>query len=80
MINDYIENLRLCISEMQICKDIINHKERVDEWCGHLFGIYITMRMDDFTKIAGKSIPKSNGNRAYFDDMLNQYNQEFRAV
>ena len=80
MINDYIEKLRLCISEMQICREIIKHNDRVDEWCGHLIGIYITMRMDDFTKIAGKSIPKSNGIRAYFDDMLNQYNQGFRSV
>lgn len=80
MITDYIEKLRLCISEMQICREIIKHNDRVDEWCGHLIGIYITMRMDDFTKIAGKSIPKSSGNRAYFDDMLNQYNQGFRTV
>lgn len=80
MINDYIEKLRLCITEMQVCREIIKHSDKVDEWCGHLFGIYITMRMDDFTKIAGKSIPKDSENRRYFDDMLNQYNQGFRTV
>lgn len=80
MINDYIEKLRLCITEMQICREIIKHSDKVDDWCGHLFGIYIAIRMDDFTKIAGKSIPKDSENRTYFDDMLNQYNQEFRIV
>jgi len=36
--------------------------------------------MDDFTKIAGKYIPKADDKREYFADLLNKYNDGYRSV
>lgn len=77
---DGVEKLRLCITEMQYCKVILSNTTQVDEWCAHLLAIYITIRMDDFTKIAGKYIPKADDKREYFTDLLNKYNDGYRSV
>ena len=77
---DGLEKLRLCITEMQCCKVILSNTTQVDEWCAHLLAIYITIRMDDFTKIAGKYIPKADDKREYFTDLLNKYNDGYRSV
>ena len=77
---DAINKMRLCIQEMKFCKSIIDCKGEVDEWCAHLFAIYITIRMDDFTKMVGKHIPKTNGNRDYFTEVLTRYNNGYRSV
>lgn len=70
----------MCITEMQYCKVILSNTTQVDEWCAHLLAIYITIRMDDFTKIAGKYIPKTDDKREYFTDLLNKYNDGYRSV
>ena len=75
-----IIEMRLCIQEMKFCKSIIDCKGEVDEWCAHLFAIYITIRMDDFTKIVGKHIPKTDGKREYFTEVLTRYNDGYRSV
>lgn len=77
---DSLEKLRLCITEMQYCKVILSNTTQVDEWCAHLLAIYITIRMDDFTKIAGKYIPKADDKREYFADLLHKYNDGYRSV
>lgn len=77
---DGLEKLRLCITEMHYCKVILSNTTQVDEWCAHLLAIYITIRMDDFTKIAGKYIPKADDKREYFTDLLNKYNDGYRSV
>ena len=77
---DAINKMRLCIQEMKFCKSIIDCKGEVDEWCAHLFAIYITIRMDDFTKIVGKHIPKTDGKREYFTEVLTRYNDGYRSV
>jgi len=77
---DAINKMRLCIQEMKFCKSIIDCKGEVDEWCAHLFAIYITIRMDDFTKIVGKHIPKTDGKREYFMEVLTRYNDGYRSV
>lgn len=77
---DGVEKLRLCITEMLYCKTILSNTTQVDEWCAHLLAIYITIRLDDFTKIAGKYIPKTDDKRDYFIDLLNIYNDGYRSV
>lgn len=75
-----IDKLKLCMAEIMACKEIIEHKEYVDELCAHIFGIYVCMRMDDFTKIAGKNIPKDDECRPCYDYLKSRYNDGFRQV
>lgn len=75
-----VDKLHLCLSEMIACRDILVHNNVVDELCAHLFGIYVCMRMDDFTKLVDKNIEKGNENRGYFDILKINYNQGFRSV
>lgn len=77
---DVIYKLRLCISEMLCCMKLLSHTTEVDEFCAHLLGIYVTIRMDDFTKLVSINISQTDSSREYFNILLKQYNDVFRSV
>ena len=45
-----IDQIHLCINEMQMVKQLIVSKA-ADTFCNRLLGIYVMMRVDDVTKI-----------------------------
>ena len=59
-----LDQIHLCINELQMVKQLIDTKA-ADDFCSRMLGIYAMMRVDDITKIWGHSIPKSDGNPPY---------------
>ena len=74
-----LDQIHLCINELQMVKQLIDTKA-ADDFCSRMLGIYAMMRVDDITKIWGHSIPKSDANYAIADNVKNMYNQGLRTV
>ena len=74
-----LDQIHLCINELQMVKQLIDTKA-ADDFCSRMLGIYAMMRVDDITKIWGHSIPKSDANYALADNVKNLYNQGLRTV
>lgn len=74
-----LDQIHLCINELQMVKQLIDTKA-ADDFCSRMLGIYAMMRVDDITKIWGHSIPKSDANYALADNVNNLYNQGLRTV
>lgn len=75
-----IEKMRLCLNEMLFLQKVLN-KKVADDFCARMLGIYVLIRMDDFTKFAKTLIPNGeNETRAAFDELFNLYNSKGRAV
>lgn len=74
-----LDQIHLCINEMQMVKQLINSKA-ADTFCNRLLGIYVMMRVDDVTKIWSHNIPQSAMERHLADGVKAQYNDGLRSV
>lgn len=75
-----LEKMRLCLNEMLFLQQVLN-KKVADDFCARMLGIYVLIRMDDFTKFAKSLIPSGeNETRVAFDELFNLYNTKGRAV
>lgn len=50
-----LDQIHLCVNEMQMVKQLIDSKA-ADSFCNRLLGIYVMMRVDDVTKIWSHSV------------------------
>lgn len=80
MVTDWIGKLRLCMTEVVFCQELIDNKDQVDEWHGRFLAVYMCVRLDDIVKIMGKSIPKDAACRVEFDIIKDRYNEIFRKI
>lgn len=74
-----LDQIHLCINEMQMVKQLIDSKA-ADTFCNRLLGIYVMMRVDDVTKIWSHNIPQSAMERHLADGVKTQYNDGLRTV
>ena len=75
-----LEKMRLCLKEMLFLQQVLN-KKVADDFCARMLGIYVLIRMDDFTKFAKSIIPSGeNETRVAFDELFKLYNTKGRAV
>ena len=74
-----IDQIHLCLNELQMIKQLLGSKV-ADDFCSRLLGIYVMMRVDDITKIWSHQITKTDMDRHLIDCIKNQYNQGLRAV
>ena len=58
-----IDQMRLCINEMQMVRQLMDTKE-ADTFCNRSLGIYVMMRVDDVTKIWSHNIPSEHNGTA----------------
>lgn len=56
-LNDTSSKIDLCIKELLIIKDLLD-AQVADDFCSRLLAIYAMVRVDDITKIWGRTIPK----------------------
>ncbi len=74
-----IDQIHLCINEMQMMKQLLDAKV-ADDFCGGMLGIYVMMRVDDVTKIWSHAIPRTDAVYAQGQAVKNQYNDGLRQV
>ena len=74
-----IDQIHLCLNELQMMKQLIDLKV-ADDFCSRLLGIYVMMRVDDITKIWSHQIPKTDMNYPKAEAVKNQYNQGLRRL
>ena len=74
-----LDQIHLCVNEMQMVKQLIDSKA-ADTFCNRLLGIYVMMRVDDVTKIWSHNIPQSAMERHLADGVKAQYNDGLRSV
>ena len=74
-----LDQIHLCVNEMQMVKLLIDSKA-ADTFCNRLLGIYVMMRVDDVTKIWSHNIPQSAMERHLADGVKAQYNDGLRSV
>lgn len=74
-----INQIRLCINEMQMVRQLIDTKT-ADTFCNRLLGIYVMMRVDDVTKIWSHNIPRDTMERHLAERVKAQYNDGLRTV
>ena len=74
-----IDQIHLCINEMQMVRQLINTKT-ADTFCNRLLGIYVMMRVDDVTKIWSHNIPRNTMARHLAEGVKAQYNDGLRTV
>lgn len=74
-----IDQIRLCINEMQMVRQLIDTKT-ADTFCNRLLGIYVMMRVDDVTKIWSHNIPRDTMERHLAEGVKAQYNDGLRTV
>lgn len=74
-----LDQIHLCVNEMQMVKQLIDSKA-ADTFCNRLLGIYVMMRVDDVTKIWSHIIPQNALERHLTDGVKAQYNDGLRAV
>ncbi len=74
-----LDQIHLCINEMQIVKQLIDSKA-ADTFCNRLLGIYVMMRVDDVTKIWSHCFPQNTMERMLADGVKAQYNDGLRIV
>lgn len=79
MDNKAIEQIHLCLEELQMMKQLIDLKV-ADDFCSRILGIYVMMRVDDITKIWSHNIPQSTMERTLADGVKTQYNNGLRTV
>lgn len=79
MKQEAIDQIHLCLNELQMIKQLLDSKV-ADDFCSRLLGIYVMMRVDDITKIWSHQIPRTDMDRHLVDGVKNQYNQGLRAV
>lgn len=74
-----IEQIHLCLNELQMIKQLIDLKV-ADDFCSRFLAIYATLRVDDITKIWSHQIPKDVMEHYLADGAKKQYNDELRTV
>lgn len=74
-----LELINLCLNELQMIRQLVDLKV-ADDFCSRMLGIYITMRVDDITKIWSHQIPKTDMNYSKAEAVKKQYNQGFRRL
>ena len=74
-----IDQIHLCLNELQMVKQLLDLKV-ADDFCSRLLGIYVMMRVDDITKIWSHNISKATMERTVTDGVKSQYNAGLRAV
>jgi len=74
-----LDQIHLCINEMQMVKQLIDSKA-ADTFCNRLLGIYVMMRVDDVTKIWSHCFPQNTMERMLADGVKAQYNDGLRIV
>lgn len=74
-----LDQIHLCINEMQMVKQLIDSKV-ADTFCNRLLGIYVMMRVDDVTNIWCHSIPLNSMERHLAEEVKAQYNDGLRTV
>ena len=74
-----IDQIRLCLNEMQMVKQLIDSKAP-DDFCCRLLGIYVMLRVDDVTKIWSHNLPKTSMERIMADEVKTMYNDGLRIV
>lgn len=74
-----LDQIHLCINEMQMVKQLIDSKA-ADTFCNRLLAIYVMMRVDDVTKIWNHNIPQTAMERHLVDGVKTQYNEGLRTV
>lgn len=79
MLNDTSSKIDLCIKELLIIKDLFD-AQVADDFCSRLLAIYAMVRVDDITKIWGRTIPKNDVLRTGYEAVLNSYNDNLRKV
>ena len=78
-LNDTSSKIDLCIKELLIIKDLLD-AQVADDFCSRLLAIYAMVRVDDITKIWGRTIPKNDVLRTGYEAVLNSYNDNLRKV
>ena len=74
-----IDQIHLCINEMQMVKQLID-SQAPDDFCGRMLGIYVMLRVDDVTKIWSHNLPKASKERIMADEVKTMYNDGLRTV
>lgn len=74
-----IDQIHLCINEMQMVRQLVDTKA-ADTFCNRLLGIYVMMRVDDVTKIWSHNIAKNTMERHLAEGVKAQYNDGLRTV
>lgn len=74
-----IDQIHLCLNELQMMKQLIDLKV-ADDFCSRMMGIYVMMRVDDITKIWCHNIPQNTMERYLVEDVKSQYNAGLRTV
>ena len=74
-----IDQIHLCINEMQMVKQLIVSKA-ADTFCNRLLGIYVMMRVDDVTKIWSHNIRHDAIERILTEGVKTKYNDGLRTV
>lgn len=74
-----IDQIHLCINEMQMVRQLVDTKA-ADTFCNRLLGIYVMMRVDDVTKIWSHNIAKNTMERHLAEGVKTQYNDGLRTV
>lgn len=75
-----LEKMRLCLNEMLFLQEILNRKV-ADDLSARMLGIYVLIRMDDFTKFAKSIIATgSNSAKTSFEELFNLYNKKGRPI
>lgn len=74
-----IDQIHLCLNEMQMVKQLIDSKAP-DDFCSRLLGIYVMLRVDDVTKIWSHNLPKTSMERIMADEVKTMYNDGLRVV
>lgn len=78
-VSDVERKVALCFQEMEMCWSLIESR-RGDDFMARLLSIYITMRVDDITKLWCHSLSKDTIERVLADDAKEIYNDRFRRV
>ncbi|MCM1109227.1 MAG: hypothetical protein NC388_09305 [Clostridium sp.] len=74
-----VEQIHLCLNELQMIKQLVDLKV-ADDFCSRLLAIYAMLRVDDITKIWSHNIPRDMMERCMADDVKKQYNAGLRTV
>lgn len=74
-----INQIHLCLNELQMVKQLIN-SQAPDDFCSRLLGIYVMLRVDDITKIWSHKLPKVSRERIMADGVKTMYNDGLRVV
>ena len=74
-----IDQIHLCLNELQMIKQLLDSKV-ADDFCSRLLGVYVMMRVDDITKIWSYNIPQATMDRTLTDNVKSQYNAGLRTV